>query len=292
MGKTVKMLAGGGFISACAIDATDIVERAREIHNTSPTASAALGRALSIGSLMGGMLKIEGGSITLQFSGNGAGGSIIVVATNSGDVRGYTQNPLMDVERRPDGKLDVGSYVGDEGRLTVIKDLRMREPYVGTVSLLGGEIAEDVASYFVESEQIPSAVAAGVLVSPDDKIRAAGAYIIQLLPGYSDELAEKIESAVLLSGSVSTALDSGLSPQELLEKILAGFEPQLLEEYAPQYRCFCSLERVSRALVSTGAEALQEMIDDNKGAELTCQFCDAVYTFTSEDLSSLLKNAK
>jgi len=292
MGRTVRMLSADGFIQACAIDARDIAQRAHEIHSTSPTASAALGRALAITSLMGGMIKQEGGSATLQFAGGGPGGMLVTVSEANGNVRGCVQEPTVDVPRKPNGKLDVGAYVGENGRLTVIKDLRMREPYVGTVALIGGEIAEDVASYYVESEQIPSAVAAGVLVNPDGNIAAAGAYIIQLLPGYELELIEKLENAVYAAGAVTNMLYAGLTPDEMLEKILAEFDMRIVDEYDACYECDCSRERVERALISTGAEALGEMIDEGKGAEVTCRFCDTIYNFTDNDLRELLKNAK
>ncbi len=291
MGKTVRMISSDGFIAASAIDASDIVQRAHEIHGTSHTASAALGRVLAVTSLMGGALKAENGSVTVRFDGDGAGGKIIAVASSDGAVRGWVENPLVDIPRREDGKLDVGGFVGHEGALTVVKDLGMRDPYVGTVELVGGEVAEDIASYFVESEQIPTACAAGVLVAPDGSILSAGAYLVQLLPGADDASAEKLERAILNAGAVTRLFSAGNGPEAILRKLLEGFDPQLLEEYDAPYRCDCSLERVERALVSTGKAALKEMIDKDRGAEVTCQFCDRVYRFSAENLSELLRRA-
>ncbi len=291
MGKTVRMISSDGFISACAVDATDIVARAHEIHGTSATASAALGRVLAVTSLIGGGIKVDGGSVTVRFNGNGAGGRIIAVAECDGSVRGCVDNPHVDLPRRPDGKLDVGGFIGHEGSLTVVKDLRMRDPYVGMVELVGGEVAEDVAAYFVESEQIPTACAAGVLVAGDGSIVSAGAYLVQMLPGAPEEFAEKLEGAVMRAGTVTQLLGAGSGPEEILEKLLEGFEPRKLEEYDAVYRCGCSLERVERALISSGKQALEEMIAEGHGAEVSCQFCDRVYRFTTENLTELLKKA-
>ena len=291
MGKTVRMISADGLISACAVDATDIVARAREIHGTTPTASAALGRVLAVASLMGGALKAENGSVTLRFNGDGAGGRILAVAECDGSVRGYVDNPLVDLPRRADGKLDVGSFVGHEGSLTVVKDLNMKDPYVGMVEIVGGEVAEDIAAYFVESEQIPTACAAGVLVAGDGSIVSAGAYLVQLMPGANDATTEQLEQAIMRAGTVTQLLTAGNGPEEILYKLLEGFEPRILDEYDAVYRCGCSLERVERALISSGREALAQMIAEDHGAEVTCQFCDRVYRFTAENLADLLKQA-
>ncbi len=292
MGKTVRMLSGDGTISAAAIDAKDIVQRAHEIHNTSATASAALGRALAIASLIGGGIKVKGGSVTLQFAGGGPGGTMVVVSEADGSVRGCVQDAAVDLPRKPNGKLDVGAYVGADGRLTVIKDLQMRDPYVGTVALVGGEIAEDVAAYFAESEQTPSAVAAGVLVNPGGNIAAAGAYIIQLMPGASNDTVDRLEQAVYQAGAVTEMLREGCAPEEMLLRILDGFDMQTVDEYQAEYRCNCSRERVERALISIGEEELLGMINEDRKAEVTCRFCDKVYRFTEADLRRLLRSAK
>lgn len=292
MGKTVRMMAAGGMISAAAIDARDIVQRAHEIHATSATGSAALGRVLAVTSLIGGGIKVEGGSVTVRFAGDGGGGHVLAVADCGGDVRGYAQFPDYDPPRRDDSKLNVGEFIGEVGTLTVIKDLRMKEPYVGTIELLSGEVAEDIACYFVESEQIPTAVAAGVLVAPGGDIEAAGAYLIQIMPGASEELAAEVQAAVVAAGAVTARLSDGATPEELLYAVLGGFEPKTVEESEAVYRCDCSRGRVERALVAAGADELRGMINEDGGAEATCRFCDAVYKFTSQDLEELINLAK
>jgi molecular chaperone Hsp33 len=273
-----------GFILASAIDSTDIAETARAIHSTSPTATAALGRALSIASLFGKTLKAKGGSVTLQFKGGGPGGTMVVVSDTDGNVRGYIQNPLVDIERKPNGKLDVGGLIGSDGCLTVIKDLQMEQPYIGTVGMLSGEIADDVASYFAESEQIPTACAAGVLVNPDGTVKCAGAYLLQLMPGCGPAAAANLESSVLSAGTVTQMLRDGLSPEEMIRRAAGGAELVFMEEIAPEYRCYCSRDRVSSALISTGRAELTSMAEEQEGAEVTCQFCDKVYHFTKKEL--------
>jgi len=277
-----------GFILASAIDSTDIAETARTIHKTSPTATAALGRALSIASLFGKSLKAEGGSVTLQFKGGGPGGSLVVVSDAGGNVRGYIQNPLVDVERKENGKLDVGGLIGSNGFLTVIKDLNLDKPYIGTVELLSGEIADDVAAYFVESEQIPTACAAGVLVNPDGSVLCSGAYLLQLMPGYGEDTPEKLERSVLNAGTVTQMLRDGLSPEQMLERLAGDMELVPLEEISPVYKCHCSKERVQSALISTGKAELTAMAEEQGEAEVTCQFCDKVYRFTKEELIELV----
>lgn len=288
MSKMIRMRSADGYIVASAIDSTDIAEAARKIHSTSPTASAALGRALSIASLCGKMLKAKGGSVTLQFKGGGPGGTLIVVSDSEGNVRGYIQNPLVDVDRKPNGKLDVGGLVGSEGFLTVIKDLQMQQPYIGTVELLSGEIADDVACYFAESEQIPTVCAAGVLVNPDGTVKCAGAYLMQLMPGYPAEMSGKLESSVLKTGSVTQMLQNGLRPEQMLERAAGNMDLIFMEESEPEYRCYCSEDRVTRALISTGKEELTAIIEEQGKAEVTCQFCDRLYTFTGTELQTLI----
>jgi molecular chaperone Hsp33 len=292
LGKMIRMRSADGFLLASAIDSTDIVAEAAKIHKTSPTASAALGRALSLASLFGKTLKVQGGSVTLQFKGGGPGGTLIAVSDIDGNVRGYIQHPNVDVPRKANGKLDVGGLIGDDGYLTVIKDLRMEKPYIGTVGLLSGEIAEDVAAYFAESEQIPTACAAGVLVNPDDTILCSGAYLIQLMPGYGADKVDKLERQILQSGTVTEMLRAGLDPESILRKIAADEELIMLEELTVQYRCYCSRDRVASALVSIGADEIDDMIREEGKAEVTCQFCDIVYNFTKNDLMELLEIAR
>ena len=291
MGKIVRMRSEDGFLLASAIDSTDIVAEATRIHQTSATASAALGRALSITSLIGKTIKAQDGSVTLQFKGGGPGGTLITVSDTEGNVRGYIQHPNADVARKPNGKLDVGGLIGTDGILTVIKDLGMGEPYIGTVSLLSGEIAEDVALYFAESEQIPTVCAAGVLVNPDGSIQCSGAYILQLMPGYDEQIIDKLERQVLKAESVTDMLRKGFGPEEMLRTILKEEDLVELEELSAEYRCYCSKERVTGALGSIGEKALRDMISEQGSAEVTCQFCDKIYNFSEDELTQILQFA-
>ncbi len=291
MDEIVRMIAKDAPIKAVAISARELVERAREIHQTWPVATAALGRLLMGCSMMGNMLKEEKGSVTLRIKADGPLGSLTAVSDSQGNVRGYVANGAVDVPRKARGKLDVGAAVGSTGNLTVIKDMGMKEPYVGSVELVGGEIAEDLAAYFAESEQIPTACALGVLVSPEQGVSAAGGYLIQLLPGAEEEVIRRIEAGVGALGPVSAQLDQGITPQALLVKVLDGFQLELLERSPVEYRCYCSQERVSRALIAMGREELESLIQEQGGAELTCQFCDKVYHFHREELETLLHSS-
>lgn len=289
MDKIVRAISSDGLVQAAAICSRDLTERARQIHNASPVATAALGRALSAASLMGNALKGQGASVTLQFKGGGPLGTLLVVSDAEGNVRGYAVNPQTDLPLRPDGKLDVGGAVGSEGTLTVIKDLNMREPYVGTVDLLGGEIAEDVAAYFVESEQIPTACGLGVLVDRDRSVKAAGGYLIQLLPGAGEDTIVKVEGGIMAAGSVTSFLEKDDDPEHLLRHVMSDFDLKVFDATEVEYRCYCSRERVERALVALGREEVENIIREQGGCEMTCQFCDVVYKFTAEDLEKLLK---
>jgi len=289
MDKIVRAISSDGLVQAAAICSRDLTERARQIHNASPVATAALGRALSAASLMGNALKGQGASVTLQFKGGGPLGTLLVVSDAEGNVRGYAVNPQTDLPLRPDGKLDVGGAVGCEGTLTVIKDLNMREPYVGTVDLLGGEIAEDVAAYFVESEQIPTACGLGVLVDRDRSVKAAGGYLIQLLPGAGEDTIVKVEGGIMAAGSVTSFLEKDDDPEHLLRHVMSDFDLKVFDATEVEYRCYCSRERVERALVALGREEVENIIREQGGCEMTCQFCDVVYKFTAEDLEKLLK---
>ena len=286
--EIVRAITGDGLVKAASITGRDIVERARNIHKLLPMGTAALGRTLMGASLMGDMLKEEKGALTLQIKGGGPLGTILAVSDWEGNVRGYVQNPQVElIEQRP-GKLDVGAAVGQNGTLTVIKDIGLKEPYVGSIGLFSGEIADDLAMYFVESEQIPTACALGVLVGLDQSVTAAGGYLIQLLPGASEDMIEKIEAGVRAMGSVSSALAGGLDGEGLLRTVLKDFELEILEKHPVEYRCCCSRDRVSRALISMGKEELAQLIQEQGRAELTCQFCDQVYQFSREELEELL----
>lgn len=291
MDEIVRLIAKDAPIKAVAISGTAMVERAREIHDTWPVATAALGRLLMAASMMGNMLKTEDGSVTLRINGGGPLGSVTAVGDCMGNVRGYVQNGAVDVPRKAHAKLDVGAAVGDNGELTVIKDIGMKEPYIGSVQLVGGEIAEDLAAYFAESEQIPTACALGVLIAPDQTVSVAGGYLIQLLPGADDSVIDRIEAGIRDVGAVSAHLAEGMTARQVVEKVLAAFELEVLEETPVEYRCYCSAERVSRALIAMGREELVSLIEEQGSAELTCQFCDAVYRFEKGDLEELLRQA-
>ena len=286
--RIVRAITSDGMVKAAAISSRDLTERARNIHHTMPVGTAALGRALAACSLMGNTLKGEGASLTLQIKGNGPLGRVLAVSDTEGNVRGYVGNPAVDLPLRQDGKLDVGAAVGHEGTITVIKDLNMRDPYVGTVDLLGGEIAEDVAGYFVESEQIPTACGLGVLVERDQSVRAAGGYLIQLLPGAGEDVISKVEGGIMAAGGVSAILDKDPDPEHLLRTVMSDFELEILETTPVEYRCYCTRQRVERALISLGAEELEKILREQGFCELTCQFCDAVYHFDSAQLQTLI----
>jgi molecular chaperone Hsp33 len=249
-----------------------------------------LGRTLAAASMLGNALKGDGASVTLQIKGGGPLGTILAVSDNAGNVRGTVDDPSVDLPLRADGKLDVGGAVGCDGTLTVIRDLNMKEPYVGSVALLGGEIAEDLAAYFVESEQIPTACGLGVLVDRDQSVLAAGGYLIQLLPGAGEDVITKVEGGVMAAGAVTGLLQADSDPASLLRRVMPDFELEILETSPIEYRCDCSRERMERALISLGPDELRSLIDEQGQAELTCRFCDNVQTFTREQLEALYKN--
>ena len=287
--EIVRGITGDGLVKAVAVTGQGIVERARNIHKLLPMGTAALGRALMGASMMGDMLKEERGAVTLQIKGGGPLGTILAVSDHEGNVRGYVQNPQVELMELHPGKLDVGRAVGTDGTLTVMKDIGLKEPYVGSIGLFSGEIADDLAMYFVESEQIPTACALGVLVGLDQSVTAAGGYLIQLLPGASEEMIAKIEAGVRGVSSVSHALARGMDGEGLLRAVLKDFDLEVLEKHPVEYRCYCSRDRVSRALISMGKKDLSELIEEQGRAELTCQFCDQVYQFSREELEALLR---
>lgn len=287
--ELVRAMSRDGFVKAVAVTTRDLTERARQIHKTLPTATAALGRLLAATSMMGNMQKVEDGSITVQLKGGGPLGTVLAVSDSDGNVRGYVDNPQISLLEKYRGKLDVGAAVGTEGTLTVIRDLRMKEPYVGSVPLVSGEIAEDIAQYFVQSEQIPTACALGVLVDVDQSVKAAGGYILQLLPGAPDEVIDKLEANVNAAGPVTAMLASGMDAESVIKKAMEGFDTQILETSPISYKCYCSRQRVTDMLISLGREELQSIYDEGKDITIDCQFCDTVYTFTPQDVQRILK---
>ena len=286
--EMVRAITADGLVRAQAITGRDLVEKARTLHTLLPVATAALGRTLMGASLMGDMLKEDNASLTLQIKGGGPLGLVLAVSDSGGNVRGYVQNPHVELMEQHPGKLDVGGAVGTQGTLTVIKDFGYKEPYVGTIGLFSGEIADDLAMYFVESEQVPTACALGVLVGLDQSVTAAGGYLIQLLPGAGEDVISQIEAGVKKLGPVSAALDRGLDAEGLLREVLDGFELDILQTHPVEYRCACSRDRVVRALISLGRQELREMIEEQGQAELSCQFCDKVYQFSREELEEIL----
>ena len=285
----VRGVTKDGCVKAAAICSTALCERARGLHQTLPLATAALGRTLTAASMMGDELKDQNGSVTLQFHGDGPLGAITAVGDCGGNVRGYLQNPAAVLPLRG-GKLDVGRGVG-EGILTVLKDIGAGEPFAGKTELRSGEIAEDVAAYYTFSEQIPTACALGVLVDTDQSVRAAGGYLVQLLPGAPSGLADLLDLRVRELGSVTSAMERGLSPEQILGELLWGMDFTVLDRHPVAYQCHCSRERVERALLSMGRAELERLIEEEERTSVTCQFCDAVYEFDRAALSSLLQKA-
>ena len=286
----VRGMTMDGSVKVVAIRSTGIVSRAAQIHKTSPNATAAFGRALTAASMMGNMQKVEGGSMTLQIKGGGPIGSIVCVSDPVGNVRGYVYEPNVPLVEKHPGKLDVGATVGTDGTLTVIRDLQMKEPYVGSIPLVSGEIGDDVTAYFAQSEQTPTACALGVLVDRDLSVKVAGGYLVQLLPGASDEVIDKLEAGIRRAGAVTTMLENGLTPEDILGQVCGDLGVVFMETTEVEYKCYCSRERVTSALVSLGRKELEEIRNEGKSFPVECQFCDTVYSFTPEDIDNILEN--
>lgn len=287
----IRAVAANQNIRAFAAITTELVEKARQIHDTTPVATAALGRTLTAAAMMGVMQKGERDKISIQIKGNGPLKQILAVADSKGNVKGYVANPYVELPLRKDGKLDVGGAVGREGKIIVIKDLGLKEPYIGQLELVSGEIAEDIAAYFVHSEQQPSAVALGVLVDRDRTVKASGGFMIQILPGVSDEMIEKIEAQLNQIPPITQMVDSQKSGEEILKMVLEGFDVEILEKKEIALLCDCSVERLEQALISIGAEDLKEIIDEDGQAELTCHFCNTKYHFDRDHLVKLYEEA-
>ena len=284
----VRGMSMDGFVKVVAIRSTELVQRGANIHKTSPNATAAFGRALTAASMMGNMQKVENGSMTLQIKGDGPIGTIVCVSDPTGNVRGYVYEPNVPFVEKYPGKLDVGATVGTDGMLTVIRDLQMKEPYIGSIPLVSGEIGDDVTAYFAQSEQIPTACALGVLVDRDCSVKVAGGYLIQLLPGAPDETIDKVEAGIKRAGAVTAMLDAGLTPEEVLGQVCGDLGVVFMETTPVEYKCYCSRERVTAALISLGKKELTEIMEEGKDFPVECQFCDEQYLFTSEDIKALL----
>ena len=287
MDKIIRATAGDGFIKMAVITARDTVQRAREIHGCSPTAAAALGRTLCAASMLGEMMKEERGTLTIRINGGGPIGSIVAVSDSAGYVRGYVTNPAVDLPLRADGKLDVGGAVGRDGMLTVSRDIGLKEPYIGSTELVSGEIAEDLTAYLLESEQVPSACAMGVLVDTDRTVKAAGGFIVQLMPGAPEELIGKLEDNIFMMDQLTTILDED-GAEAVFDQVLKGLEHHIVGEVPVGYRCYCSRERVAEALRCVERNELEEMIAEGRDCSISCQFCDATYSFTPSDLRAIV----
>jgi len=287
----VRGMTMDGFVKVVAIRSTQIVSRAAEIHKTTPNATAALGRALTAASMMGNMQKVENGSMTLQIRGGGPIGTITVVSDPEGNVRGCVTEPRVPLQEKFPGKLDVGATVGTDGTLTVIRDLQMKEPYIGSTPLVSGEIGDDVTAYFAQSEQTPTACALGVLVDRDQSVKVAGGYLVQLLPGAPDDIIDKLEAGIQRAGAVTTMLQAGMTPEDILGQVCGDLGVVFLETTEVSYKCYCSQDRVERMLLSLGKKELTEIADEGKPFTVECQFCDTVYTFTPDEIRNLINNA-
>jgi len=284
----VRATAADHQLRAFAVTSKDIVEKARKIHNTSPVATAAIGRLLTAASMMGSMMKGEKDVLTLQIECGGPIGGITVTADSNADVKGYVNNPNVILPPNAQGKLDVSGALGP-GFLNVIKDIGLREPYNGQTHLVSGEIAEDLTYYFATSEQVPSSVGLGVLMDKDNHVRQAGGFIIQVMPDTDDEVIDKLEARLGEVHSVTEMLDKGMTPEDILNYVLEGMDVEILETVPTQYKCDCSFERVSKVIASLGKKELQEMIDDGKPVEVNCQFCGSHYKFDTEQLKEFIK---
>ncbi len=285
----VRGMTMDGFVKVVAIRSTELVRRGAQIQGTTPNATAAFGRCLTAASMMGNMQKVDNGSMTLQVRGGGPIGTITVVSDPEGNVRGCVTEPRVPLVEKYPGKLDVGATVGTDGTLTVIRDLQMKEPYIGSTELVSGEIGDDVTAYFVQSEQTPTACALGVLVDRDMSVKVAGGYLVQLLPGAPDEVIDALEAGIKQAGAVTPMLEAGMTPEDILGQVCGTLGVVFMETTEVEYKCYCSRERVESALISLGRKELTDIMEEGKTFPVECQFCDTVYKFTPQDIAELLK---
>lgn len=291
MDRILRATAGNGYIKMSAVSARDTVQRAKDIHGCTPTTAAALGRTLCAASMLGNLLKEDDGSLTIRINGGGPIGSVIAVSDSVGRVRGYVTDPSVDLPLRSDGKLDVGGAVGRDGMITVSRDIGLREPYIGSTQLVSGEIAEDLTAYMLESEQIPSACGLGVLIDTDLSVKSAGGFIVQLMPGAPEEYIDLLEENIFMMDQLTAVLaEDGL--EAVFDQVLKGLEHHMVGEDEIGYRCSCSRDRVGQALLGAGRDELKNMIAEGKPVEVSCQFCDTVYSFSPEDMKALLEEAE
>lgn len=290
MGKLVRCISQDGALLIMACDTTDLVQKAYEIHDTSKVCTAALGRLLTAAAMMGSMLKGKNDTLTLKINGGGPAGSVLAVADSACHVKGYVVDGNVELPLNSKGKLDVGGAVGKNGFVTVIKDLGLKEPFVGQVPIVSGEIAEDITAYFATSEQTPSVCGLGVLVAQDKSVIKAGGFLIQLLPSAMDDTIDMVEKDIEGISSVTKMLVDGLSPEEICKSVLPSFDIEVLDTMYPEYKCDCSRERVEQALISAGAAELTDMAKD-ENTQVKCQFCNGEYNFSSNDILQLVKHA-
>ena len=284
----VRGMTMDGLVKVVAIRSTEMVREGVRLQKTTPNATAAFGRALTAASMMGNMQKVDNGSMTLQIKGDGPIGGIVCVSDSKGNVRGYVYNPNVPLVEKHPGKLDVGATVG-AGTLTVIRDLQMKEPYVGSIELASGEIGDDVTAYFAQSEQTPTACALGVLVDKDLNVKVAGGYLIQLLPGATEETITAVEEGIRRSGAVTAMLEQGMTPEDILGQVCGDLGVVFMETTEVGYKCYCSRDRVTAALISLGRKELTQIADEGKPFPVECQFCDQIYRFTPEDIRQILE---
>lgn len=292
MGKVLRCLTQDATVMAMVMDASDIVAQAEQYHKTSAVTTAALGRLLTAASMMGIMLKGKDDTITLKVNGGGPAGLVMAVSDSHGNVRGYAQNPVVEIPLKPNGKLDVSGAVGTDGMLYVIRDSGAGEPYAGCVPLVSGEIAEDVTTYYATSEQTPTVCALGVLVNEDLTVKVAGGLLLQLLPFCPEDVIDKVEKNIANLGSMTEMLNAGLTPMQICEKALDGMPFDVLDTYEPTYKCNCSRERVERALLSMTDEDLRGLPDEQGEVTADCSFCDKVYRFSNEDIEKLIQKKR
>lgn len=289
MGRLIRALSDDGSVMACAINSTDIVAEIEKIHQTSAVVTAGLGRLATAGSMMGYMLKGENDTLTLRMNGGGATGSLIVSSNSQGNVKAFVENPVVELPLNQYGKLDVKGAVGSNGFLSVIKDMGLKEPYVGQTPIVSGEIAEDITSYYAISEQTPTVCGLGVLVNPDLSVRAAGGYLVQLLPFADEKCIDILEENIRNIPSVSSMIDDGMSPEDIINVLLKGLSPNVLEDISTAYKCDCSRDRIQRALLSIGKKELIAMRDEDGKSEVCCHFCNKKYHFNHDDLTTLIE---
>ena len=286
-----KAITKDGFFKISVVTSTETAEKARKYHNTTPVVTAALGRLLSVGLIMGAELKEENSKLTVSMKGDGQIGTLLVTANSKHEVKGYAENPLVDIPLKQNGKLDVGGAIG-KGYLSVIKDIGLKEPYMGQVAIQSGEIGDDIAYYYLQSEQVPSFVSVGVLVDTDCSVKYSGGLVIQVMPGCDEESVIKLENSVSNMMSMTEMMSNGMDGKEIIKYTMLGFDTEIVEETEVAYVCDCSEERMRNALISLGKKELDDIIADTGEAEIICSFCNKAYKFDSAQLSEMSNKAK